>query len=484
MDKVLAWTLLFAAVLLGTACASGTHNSNDGLSGAPQALEGIAPEVELIQDVPPAIAGNNSVAAAPAAPVLALTCLERKQETLRLLNSVTAAKQLMTAAARFKVDDKKASWRVKEWHKRYLNAASNYAFFCAQTQTENEKVATVIHFKQGDEARKAALKGLQLATEGYKESLHNRTRESRTKKAGEAVAKHENKQKQLVKLLAEKQRLKRLHSYPQVTMNLLGFVKDAATGKPVEAASVASKCPFDTYKSTSAKQVEGVSNFEMKHGLTGPEGYRCTMEFSKVGYVPLHYGIVLRKASTAAIFHHGLMLPELATPPPYRVVLQYGATPGDLDGHMQVWAEGGSPHHDVAEHSGADTTFAYGKGSSDAQPYVTLDQSSDSGYGPETHTVHKVQPGSYHYYIKNQDYHVTANDKFEASHATVFLYEGNTLARSFHIGDALNSPTAFWSVFQLECAGSPVRCSVAKTNKFLQSQPVTKGGKPAQAGAR
>jgi len=474
MNKVLAWILLAATLLLGTACAAGQYNTNSH-TGSAAALwdeEGI---VELIQEVPPAPAAN--AAKALAAPMLALTCMERKEESLRLLNTFTAAKQLAAASARFKVEDKKSGWRVQEWRKRYLNAASNYAFYCAQTQAENDKVTTVIHFKQGDEARKAALKAVQLATASHKENLHKTTSEAREKKQKAAEEAHENESKKLVQLLAEKQRLKRLHSYPQVTMNLLGFVRDASTGKPVEATSVASKCPFDTYKSTSAKQVQGASNFEMKHGLTGPEGYRCDMQFGKTGYVPLHFAVVLQKMETPAMFRHGVLLPEIKpNPPPYRIVLQYGATPGDLDAHIQLWADGVAQGHDVAEHSGADTALAYGQGASLAQPYVTLDHSSHSGYGPETHTIHKVQPGWYHYYVKNQDYHVTSSAKFEASHATAFFYQGNTLKQSFNIADARNSPTPFWSVFMLQCSGTPVTCSVDKTNKFIDSMPVSKDG--------
>ena len=55
--------------------------------------------VELIQEVPPAPAAK-----ALAAPMLALTCMERKEESLRLLNTFTAAKQLAAASARFKVE--------------------------------------------------------------------------------------------------------------------------------------------------------------------------------------------------------------------------------------------------------------------------------------------------------------------------------------------------------------------------------------------
>ena len=58
--------------------------------------------VELIQEVPPAPAAN--AAKALAAPMLALTCMERKEESLRLLNTFTAAKQLAAASARFKVE--------------------------------------------------------------------------------------------------------------------------------------------------------------------------------------------------------------------------------------------------------------------------------------------------------------------------------------------------------------------------------------------
>ena len=45
------------------------------------------------------------------------------------------------------------------------------------------------------------------------------------------------------------------------------------------------------------------------------------------------------------------------------------------------------------------------------------------GYGPETHTIHKIQATKYGYYVTNFDHHISSNEAFHASGARVFLYQ-------------------------------------------------------------
>jgi len=447
--KVLFWIFVAsAAFLLGTACAAGEESS--------QAPPEIPPEVELIADP-------------PKTPTFALTCLQRKQEALRTLNNYRASQILKKAADKFKVDDKAADWRIGQWHIRYVAAASNYAFFCEQTETGTKMVTETIHEKEGTEAKKAALKGLQEAAAVHNEAMIKKNKAAELLKEKQEASAHEEKEKELIKLLATKARLARLHKYPQASMNILGFVLSAADGKAIPGASVSSKCPFETYVGQSLIEVDGKSNYEIAHGVTGPVGYRCDLSFSKEGYIPTLFDAVITKGETSSLFRHAVLMPEVKTPPPYRIVLQYGSLPNDLDAHLQI--EEGDNKFDLAAHKGSSVDYQYSdKGNGDAMPYATLDVIHNNGFGPQTHTIRQVVDGTYRYYVKNQDHHFTSNTHFHGSQARVFVYEGNALKHRFEVGSAEGTPDTFWNVFSILCAGG--KCNLKENSVFVSDMPV------------
>lgn len=213
----------------------------------------------------------------------AMTCVQRKEEALRTLMNYKASKTLQSAAKEFNVVDTKAEWRLKQWHERYIAAAASYAFFCEQSTLENNRVSKTMHEKEGLEAEKAALRGLQDAT--HKQKLKQakarfKAKESKTKK--EAAA-HEDKEKKLIKMMADEARLERLRSLSQSSRDLVGFVADASTGKGIPGVDIVSACPFKTY-GTSTQDItktSGFSEYTMNSGVTGPEGYRCYLSYKK-----------------------------------------------------------------------------------------------------------------------------------------------------------------------------------------------------------
>jgi len=410
-----------------------------------------------------------------AKPIFAMTCVQRKQEALRTLMNLNAAKTLQQAATNFHVQDTRAEWRVQQWHTRYIDAATNYAFFCEQTEEENQKVTRTIHEKEGLEARKAALRGLQDATHKRREKAakaRSKAKELSTKKAEAA---HEDKQKKLIKRMAAKARLERLHSYPQASEDLLGFVLDASSGKGIAQVNIESKCPFDQYQtSTKTSDEGGFSKFHLVKGITGPRGYRCYLTYTKDGFIPLRFRVLIQSERTQAIFRQATLMPKLPSPPKYRIVMQYGTQPADLDAHLQVFSDGKKV--DIAGHRGSDPHFTYTtKGSADAFPFATLDLNKNLGYGPQTHSIHELQEGSYGYYVKNYDYHFSDNIQFSHSDARVFVYEGNKLRHRFAIRNAQGSPTKVWQVFNIKCkknAGA-MACKVNTIGTYVEEMPTS-----------
>lgn len=427
------------------------------------------PEMELIEalDMPPrptaAEIGGNSTIKPPV-----LTCVQRKQEALKTLNNYRAAETLRTAAAAFQVKDTVAPWRSEQWRKRYVSAASNYGFFCEQSVGGNRKVSDAIHEKEGTEAKKAALKGVQEATKDFKEKDYKATHVAKENRKKALEADKEDKTKKLVIALAKAAREKRLLSYPQARpTDLLGFTKDALTGDPLPGVHVSSVCPLKKHSATSGGVKEGESNFKMVGGLVGPLGYRCDLIFSKEGYITLKFDVELKKVDTTGIFRHAVLVPIQDTPMPYRVVLQYGTVPSHLDGHLQV-ITAGADKVDVTSGQGTSVDFLYAKQSPDGA--VTMDHDANSGYGPITHSIHVLKAGTYRYYVKNKDHHTVANKYFRASKAKVFLYQGNQLVHEYNIRSSEGSPHTIWMVFKMVCT-SATACEVTELNHFQANMP-------------
>merc|ERR1712196_329049 len=422
-------------------------------------------------------AGAKAPAQKKGGPVFAMPCVQRKQEALRTLMNYRAAETLRSAANSFHVQDTKAEWRVDEWHKRYIAAASSYAFFCEQSMDENAQVTKTIRAKQGLEAQKAALSGLQEATRQHRERVTKATAKAREVKEKQDAHTHEVEQKELIKQMAEKARLERLRSYPQSSQDLLGFVAEAHTGKGLSGVKISSQCPFGTMSTEQQEEVTGqFSKYLIKNGIAGPEGYRCYVSYEKDGFIPLQFRVLIQRGDTQGIFRHAVLMPKLPKPPPIRIVLQYGSLPADIDAHLQVYADSHHDKWDIAAHRGEDTGFTYSQdGSATEFPFVTMPAKVNSGYGPQTHTIVQPVVGTYGYYVKNFDHHFTSNLKSHDSDARVFVYQGNKLTHRFAIRNAHGEPSKIWQVFSIKCTKpeKDISCAVAPIGSFVKEMPVS-----------
>jgi len=411
---------------------------------------------------------------------IAMTCIQRKQVSLSTLMNYNAAKTLRDASLEFSVEDTASKWRINEWHKRYVRAAAEYAFFCEQSQSAVSKITATVRRQEAIESQKAALKGLQQATQARQERLVKYHSERRRKKAEDDTRAKEEKQKKLIQETAQKARLVRLRSYPQDSLDFEGFVADAETGQGVGSALIEVKCPFKTYKGRSGEGGKKTfAKYLIRHAITGPDGYRCYATFSKRGYIPLKYDLVIGKHDTPALFRTAMLLPQRSSSHvPFRVVLQYGNQPADIDAHLFIMKASPTTHKpvNVGEHFDGSASFSYEpKGSASSFPFMTLDAKCNAGYGPETHSIHKTLPVKYGFYVKNYDHHITNNAIFHNSEARVFLYQGTKLTHSFAIRNAQGTPSSYWQVFSIDCTANKgaAGCKVLPIDAFVTEQPVS-----------
>ena len=135
------------------------------------------------------------------------------------------------------------------------------------------------------------------------------------------------------------------------------------------------------------------------------------------------------------------MVPKFAK---MRIVLNWGATPSDLDAHLvtppiegrryEVWYR--TPYN-------TDTNSA---------PFARMDYDVATSFGPETITVDKLFPGTYVYYVKKP---VPAQQGTLAdSQAIVKIYTAQDQEASYSIPVPTNGPpdAPFWRVFDVDGA--------------------------------
>ena len=125
-----------------------------------------------------------------------------------------------------------------------------------------------------------------------------------------------------------------------------------------------------------------------------------------------------------------------------RMVLNWGATPPDLDSHLLTPDIEGSTHH----------IYYSNVGSYAAVPYAKLDTDDVNGYGPETITISQLFTGTYAYYIKN----FTGNSEgLLNSGAVAQIYSGESCTATI-IEVPTDADGLYWYVCDIDGASGDI----------------------------
>merc|ERR1711959_527366 len=124
-------------------------------------------------------------------------------DSVRALVGLRAAQTMETAAAKYGVKDTAAAWRTKQWHKRYIDKSALYAFYCEQSQFTEKKITMTIEKKEAKQARKSALRGVQIADEKKNKRTAKARAERHSKEANAKATAQEHAQKDITKKEAE-----------------------------------------------------------------------------------------------------------------------------------------------------------------------------------------------------------------------------------------------------------------------------------------
>lgn len=125
----------------------------------------------------------------------------------------------------------------------------------------------------------------------------------------------------------------------------------------------------------------------------------------------------------------------------YRIVLTWGADPGDLDSHL--WLPSDTPYH----------VFYSRKGTTDGCPNASLDVDDTDGGGPETVTIVDPFAGTYRYAIHK---FTAGGGPLKNSNAVVQLYRGDDLLQTFNVPTTGTGADNWWHVFDLDAQSGTV----------------------------
>ena len=224
---------------------------------------------------------------------------------------------------------------------------------------------------------------------------------------------------------------------------------------------------------TSGDPIDGTVTIELRQQLAGPALHTFTAnsdgEFT--GTVPsgnfimtvLSNGFITYRTNVVIpgddVDVHVQLSPELEDES-FRIVLSWGASPADLDGHLRGPRPGTGRYHIFWNQ--LNRTFVHG-----GETYATLDVDVTNGFGPETITINTLTNGRYEYFVHDYTNRTNAGSiALRNSGAIVRVYNNTGLYRSFNV------PTTgtgnVWHVFSIEVQnGVP---TIIESNAALSHQ--------------
>jgi hypothetical protein len=194
--------------------------------------------------------------------------------------------------------------------------------------------------------------------------------------------------------------------------------------------------------------------------LGGPGNY--TAEVVKAGFMTMHFSVALAAGNTISE-QNASISPAIAADD-YRIVLDWGDSPTDLDSHLTGPTGQGNERFHIY--------FSNGSYPDEDSAEAALDTDDTDYFGPETVTIYSKKAGEYRYYVHdyaNRD--ATADEPstaLSASGARVRVYYGASLVATYHVpaGRAGNC----WDVFTLNGAALTPVNTISYISDYSESR--------------
>jgi PKD repeat protein/uncharacterized protein YfaP (DUF2135 family) len=221
---------------------------------------------------------------------------------------------------------------------------------------------------------------------------------------------------------------------PTTAVNTLtGLVTDAFNGNPVPGATVTiaglstttdnsgnytiTNIPAGTLNAEfNANVTQGQAPLTVNFSDLSSEGSH-TVTCSKTGYLTYSNNqVIIQPGQT---FNLNISLSPTLAAGSMRFVLNWGASPEDLDSHLNTPSINGQAYH---------IYYSY-EGSATEAPFAALDHDVTTGYGPETMTIYQMFNGTYQYYIHNY----SESPAITTSQAVLQIYNQGGLIQTLQI---------------------------------------------------
>ena len=135
------------------------------------------------------------------------------------------------------------------------------------------------------------------------------------------------------------------------------------------------------------------------------------------------------------------------------MVLNWGATPSDLDSHLLTPDIEGNAYH----------IYYSNRGSYAVAPFAKLDTDDINGYGPETITINQAFAGTYTYYIRNFS---GGNEQLKNSGAVAQIYSGESCTATI-----IEVPTDTDGLYWYVCDIDGTTGNITVVNQIQNSAP-------------
>lgn len=256
------------------------------------------------------------------------------------------------------------------------------------------------------------------------------------------------------------------------TNTITGLVTDAYNGEPVAGATISvsgqvtttdangnysvSNIPFGTLEADfSASNTSGPAPLTVTFTDLSTEGTHALV-CSKDGYLTyINNRIEIPPGESLQL---NISLSPVLNAGSVRFVLNWGASPADLDSHLLTPEINGQSHHIFYDNAGNDLST----------PFAKLDFDVLSGYGPETMTIYRRFQGTYKYYVHN----FSEAPSITVSGAVLQIYDSTGLLHTLKVPAAGNG--LYWYVGDLD--GNTAVFTIK--NQLLQYPPSTTKNTP------
>lgn len=229
-----------------------------------------------------------------------------------------------------------------------------------------------------------------------------------------------------------------------------GVVVNALDGSKIEDVTIHFR---KGWNNKTGKYIKSILNKGQSKTTTNSSGtfsfpttLGCyTAELCKNGYITSYYNVVATVSSNTG--KQKMILSPILSSNEYRIILTWGETPADLDSHLTYYKSSQKQFHIYYDNK---------KATLNGKTVAKLDIDDTNSYGPETITLSigsaLLNNEEYNYTVHNySNRSSTSSTELSTSNATVLLYKGNTLLKTYYI--PANKDGTYWNVFKITNKG-------------------------------